>query len=1422
MSKKILGLDLGTTSIGWAFVTEAENDSEKSSIKKIGVRVNPLTTDEQINFEKGKPVSANADRTSKRSARRNLQRYKQRRENLIEVLLEHKLITQQTILAEDGKHTTHSTHRLRAKAVSEEISKEALARVLLLLNKKRGYKSSRKAKNEDEGQAIDGMAIAKRLYEEDLTPGRLSYKLLNEGKKTLPDYYRSDLKAEFEKIWKFQKAYHPDILTDEFKKQLEGKGHRATAALFWNTYKFNTADLKGSREEKKLKAYEWRSKAVDTELTKEQIAFVLTEINSNINNSSGYLGAISDRSKELYFNKETIGQYLYRQLHANPHNRLKNQVFYRQDYLDEFEAIWEMQSRFHQELTPKLKEEIRDVIIFYQRKLKSQKGLINFCEFESKKIEVAEYGKRKEKTIGYKVAPKSSPLFQEIKIWQNLNSLQAKNLQSKEVAYFDQETKQFLFDELNLKGNLSKNEVLGLIGYKPKEWELNFSVIEGNRTNKALYNAYLKILEAEGYDVRELLGIAPGEDDVNLQNLIVSAKAIRKMIEDIFGTLGINTGILHFDAELEGKEFEKQPSYQLWHLLYSAEDDAKKFPTEEILTYGNENIALKKKLCQKFGFAPAHAKMLAHLSFSDDYGSLSAKAMRKIYPFAKEHIYSEACELAGYNHSSSITKEENDNRPLIEKLKLLPKNSLRNPVVEKILNQMVNVVNTIIADPSLGRPDEIRIELARELKKNAEERADLSTAINKATTEHEKIRQLLIKEDGIKNPTRNDIIRYKLYEELKNNGYKTLYSNTYIPREKLFSKEFDIEHIIPKALLFDDSFSNKTLCVRQENLDKGSKCAAEFIGPYFGEEKVKDYLGRVEMLWQINQKSPGEGISKAKYKKLLMKADEIGQGFIERDLRNTQYIAKKARQMLLEICRTVVPTTGSITDKLREDWDLVNVMQELNMDKYRKLGLTEMVEKKDGGLKERIKDWSKRNDQRHHAMDALTVAFTKHSHIQYLNNLNAKRKDDKKGQEIFAIERKETEMIIDSEGNRKRRFKLPVANFREEAKRHLQNVLVSYKAKNKVVTKNVNKYKTGSGWKQKSELTPRGQLHKETVYGRVKRYETWDEKVGAKFTLEVINQVASEKQRVALLQRLAQFDNDPKKAFTGANSLEKNPIFIDDANTVQVPPKVKLVTMTDDFTIRKDLTPENFKDAKAIEKVIDTGVRKLLDERLKNYNGNSKEAFSNLDKNPIWLNEEKGIVLKRVTISGVKNAEALHYKKNHFGNEILDENGNRQPIDFVSTGSNHHVAIYRDADGNLQDCVVSFYEAVERARQGLPVVDKTFNQATGWRFLFTMKQNEMFVFSTDNFNSADIDLLDPSNAAIISPNLFRVQTISIVKYGNNTVRDFKFRHHLETSVEDKKELKEIAYKQIKSLPPLETLTKVRLNHIGQIVKIGEY
>ncbi|MBO7570827.1 MAG: type II CRISPR RNA-guided endonuclease Cas9 [Bacteroidales bacterium] len=1423
--KKILGLDLGTNSIGWAVVNEAENADEKSSIIKLGVRVNPLTVDELTNFEKGKSITTNADRTLKRSMRRNLQRYKLRRENLIEVMKSNGFINDNSILTENGNKTTFETYRLRAKAATDEISLEEFARVLLMINKKRGYKSSRKAKSTEEGQLIDGMDVAKQLYENNLTPGQFSLNLLKQGKKYLPDFYRSDLQAEFDKVWNFQKQFYTDILTDSLKDDIRGKNKSQTWAICAKPFNIVGFKRTGKTAEQKIENYQWRANALSEKLGLEELAVVLSEINGQSNNASGYLGNISDRSKALYFNHQTVGQYQMAKLAANPNYSLKNEVFYRQDYLNEFETIWETQAKYHKELTYELKKEIRDVVIFYQRPLKSQKGLISFCELESKEIEVDIDGKKVKKITGSRVCPKSSPLFQEFKIWQILNNIQvtgkvipndnpdlfgkAESLKNgKRFLY--QEEKEKLFNELNTKEKLSKNEAIKLLFDKTKDIDLNYKEIEGNKTQAALFNAYRTIIEMSGHD-EELK---------------------KKTIADIFKELKINTDILQFDSNIDA---EQQPMYKLWHLLYSFEGDNS--------VSGNEKLI--KKLKEQYGFDKEYAEVLAKVVFQPDYGSLSAKAIKKILPHMKDGLeYSVACEYAGYNHSKrSLTKEELDNKVLKDKLELLPRNSLRNPVVEKILNQMINVVNEIIDE--YGKPDEVRIELARELKKSAKEREELTASINQTTKLHEEYVKILKSAPfNLEHVSRNDIIRYKLYKELEKNGYKTLYSNTYIPQEKVFSKEFDIEHIIPQAKLFDDSFSNKTLEVRNVNLKKSNATAYDFVLAEYGEKKADEYTNRIENLYA------DKVISKTKRDKLLMKEADIPSGFINRDLRDSQYIAKQAREMLEGIVKFVVPTTGSITDRLREDWQLVDVMQELNWDKYDQLGLTYYEQDRDGRQIKRIKDWTKRNDHRHHAMDALTIAFTKHSFIQYLNNLNARVQKgtdeyfdldmvelmdlskEERSSAIYGIEKKELER--DSHG--KLRFKppIPLDEFRAEAKRQLENILISIKAKNKVVTQNINTTKKKGGKNKRVQLTPRGQLHLETVYGSSKKYVIKEEKVNASFDTEKIMTVASPRYREALLARLNIFGNDPKKAFTGKNTLEKLPEWLNESHTEKVPEKVKTIDFETIYTIRKEISP----DLK-IDKVVDAHIRKILEDRLAKFGGDAKKAFSNLDENPIYLNKDKGIKIKRVTITGINNAIALHDKRDKNGNPILDSNGNKMPSDFVNTGNNHHVAIFRkpklDKEGKpitnengeivyeLDEVIVSFFEATSRTMLGIPIIDKDYKKDEGWQFLFTMKQNEYFVFprydedGNMTFNPHEHDenwYKNPENYAEISPNLYRVQKIA--------TRNYFFRHHLETTVAEPKELKGITYKPQLGLNGIVGILKVRVNHIGKIVSVGEY
>ena len=1072
--------------------------------------------------------------------------------------------------------------------------------------------------------------------------------------------------------------------------------------------------------------------------------------------------------------------------------------------------------------------------------------MLSICELEGREVEIEKNGKIVTKTIGPRVTPKSSPIFQESKIWQILNNVQIEgnvipNVQqdlfgeATEFKYgkrpLTQGEKQTLFEELNIKEKLTETQTLQILGMKG-EYKLNYKELDGNRTRATFLKAFQEIIELSGHEI-----------DLAKKN----AKDIEAGFRELFEALGFNTEILTFTTdltkeEIKNQQIEKQAYYKLWHLLYSFEGDNSKL--------GNEKLI--QKLMELCKMPLEYASILANVTFALDYGNISTRATLKILPFLRQgFMYSEACEMAGYKHSKkSLTKEEIENKILKDSLSQLPKNSLRNPVVEKIINQMVNVVNSLIEE--YGKPDEIRIELARELKKSAQERDELTKAVNKSKKDHELfVKELQKAPFNIANPSRNDIIRYKLYKELEPTGYHTLYTNTYISQERLFSKDFDIEHIIPQALLFDDSFSNKTLEKRDANIEKGRMTAYDYVLEKQGESGAKDYQKKIEALYENGK------ISKTKRKNLLMRQDEIPDGFIDRDLRDSQYIAKKSREILEQIVKVVNTTTGSVTDRLREDWQLVDVMKELNWDKYDKCGLTEYHENRDGNKTPKIKDWTKRNDHRHHAMDALTIAFTKPSYIQYLNNLNARveksteeyldldnveiRLLDKKKRTsaVYGIEAKE--LYRDNKGKLRFNPPMPLDELRKEAKKHLEEILVSIKAKNKVVTRNTNTIKTIKGKKQVTQLTPRGQLHLETVYGKIKQYETKEETVNASFNMEKIQTVANKAYREALTKRLQEFNNDPKKAFTGKNTLEKNPLYTDALHTNKVPSKVKLVNFVDVYTIRKPID----KDLK-IDKVIDPQIRKILEARLEEYGGDSAKAFSNLDENPIWLNKEKGIAIKRVTITGISNAVALHSKKDKDGNYILNEDGTRQAVDFVNTGNNHHVAVYRkpiidkktslpatDENGNikyeLDEVVVSFFEATIRANNGEPIIDKTYKQDEGWQFLFTMKQNEYFVFpryetTTDaegneikvkTFDPKDIDLLNPNNYHLISPNLFRVQKF--------TTKNYVFRHHLETKVDNVSIiLRGFTWRDFRSSKGLDEIVKVRVNHIGQIVEVGEY
>ncbi len=80
--KRYLGLDLGTNSIGWALV-EIDHENRIVTILGLGSRIIPMDEQEISAFDKGnKIVSAAADKTAKKSSRKNNYRFAIRRDRL--------------------------------------------------------------------------------------------------------------------------------------------------------------------------------------------------------------------------------------------------------------------------------------------------------------------------------------------------------------------------------------------------------------------------------------------------------------------------------------------------------------------------------------------------------------------------------------------------------------------------------------------------------------------------------------------------------------------------------------------------------------------------------------------------------------------------------------------------------------------------------------------------------------------------------------------------------------------------------------------------------------------------------------------------------------------------------------------------------------------------------------------------------------------------------------------------------------------------------------------------------------------------------------------------------------------------------------------------------------------------------------------
>ena len=870
---------------------------------------------------------------------------------------------------------------------------------------------------------------------------------------------------------------------------------------------------------------------------------------------------------------------------------------------------------------------------------------------------------------------------------------------------------------------------------------------------------------------------------------------------------------------------ENQQLYQLWHTCYSIKEKDEKI----------------NALIKKFNLPKEYAYALAKIDFAaGNFSNKSAKAIRKILPsLMKGYVYSTAMELVGYNHSFSETLQDRENRELLDQLTLLPKNALRQPIVEKILNQMINVVNSMIHE--YGKPHEIRVELARELKQSKEERNEYFRAINQRTLQSQKISERLQSEYGVK-ATRKNIEKWRLWHEVDG---KCLYCNKQITVEQFLKGiESDVEHIIPRAVFFDDSFANKTISHIRCNSTKGNFTAFDYMRSK-GSDLLDNYLQNVNSLFKndkMERAKTDEGvhcltgkISKSKFNRLQWRKEDIPEDFINRQLQETRYVSRKAKQILNKVCREVNSTSGNITEKLRKLWGWNDVLMNIAIPKFRKHGLSEEVIVGLNGhthLTEIIPGWSKRDDHRHHAIDALTVACTKQGFIQRLNTLHSEHTRNEILADIKGKEYVEKLSSLEKHFINHRPFTTA------QVQQVVENILVSFKAGKKVATIGKRKIKK-NGKKvvvQEGIIVPRGALSEQSVYGKIKTIakdlkKNEIIKFPVKYLFENPHLIFKSKIKALVDKRLNQFDGDAKKALA---SLKKDPIFLDSEKHVEL----KFGTCyKDEIVIKYPITSIAAKD---VDYIIDEKVKEIVRARLLEYNNKEKEAFKKI----LWYNQEKQIPILSVRcFTGLQAVEPV--KKDDQGKDI----------GFVLTKNNHHIALYKNEAGELIELPATFWHSVERKSlfihhftreerdqiqentiikkpalvwdkiHSLP--DNTFSESfleklpdPSWELVTSLQRNEMFVIGLKQEELQDaIKANDYKN---INQFLYRVQKLATVNYS--------LRLHTETKVDDKYNgvKNEMLSKTLGKLIIIQSIDawkqrnpiKVRVNNLGRIVKVG--
>ncbi|TCN57625.1 hypothetical protein D0809_13660 [Flavobacterium circumlabens] len=604
---KILGLDLGTNSIGWAIV---EKDNNDFSLVDKGVRI--FSEGVNIEAKTNSESSKAAQRTGYRSARKLKYRRKVRKIDLLKIL---------------------SDNNLCPKLSDRELSDWRYKKIYPQNDEFRRWLSTDNHDNEDErkkqkdnpyyfrfisvknslnlSSKLDRYYVGRAFYHIAQRRGFLSNRL-DSSDNSIIEEKKFDINSiinESHSIAEFSELFI-DFLSSFDKDEALDK------PLFTLSRAFNAI----IKDNSTLVYDELKEKLIERLNKKEFLGPVKR--------------AISDLSEKIEDAKcLTLGEYFYTLYEKG--EKIRGEYTHREDhYLKEFETICNRQN-----IASELKDKIKEAI-FFQRPLKSQKGLVAKCPLENRKACV----------------PISHPDYEEFRLYSYLNNIKIKTLN-------DDKLRVLTADE---------REQIDFLFYRKSKANFDFAEIAKKLTPKNLKPGYYKDKNSKEYDVLF---------NYNLGSNVAGCPTIASLRE-VFGKdwkVYLSSNFLKNTKTENNKVVRKTEEdiiEDIWHVLF-------RFDKEGLLKqFAIDNLSCDEKTANKF----------SKIKLKQDYGSLSLKAIRNILPYLRENlIYSHSVFLANMKNilPAEIWNNEENKRVIKNEINFILENY-------KVYSNNIEIVNGLI------------------------------------------------------------------------------------------------------------------------------------------------------------------------------------------------------------------------------------------------------------------------------------------------------------------------------------------------------------------------------------------------------------------------------------------------------------------------------------------------------------------------------------------------------------------------------------------------------------------------------------------------------------------------------------------------------------------------------------------------------